>query len=531
MPTQDQNQGTCTGVLTPFVHKVATAGGKYIFDVNTGEILRVDEVVWEIVEDSCLSEAEVIARHTPRFTPGQIAAAYHEISQARAEKGYFLNDHPTVGMVAGREQVHRGVTRERRMLILEVTERCNFMCTYCQRNLPIAGVARHGVRDMDWGTARAAIDDFLQHCCTAEPRNEGDEPSPGAVPSPAERRQVVDDNIYVSFYGGEPLLNFSLLKKCTEYVLKKAKGKVYFALTTNGYLLEGDKAEFMGAHNFLVTVSFDGPASFHDRHRRTKEGLPTHDVVFDHLRAFIRRYPRRVVCINVVVARGTNAREVHRYFTSADWIPPTTRVRMAPASPPYPGYYQCPPGTEEFPGWREMHKEFKEGLIQGRVYPGLENREVSLMREVLSNDFMELHRNRWRIAHRRQEPKPYIPPGPCVAGAVRTFVSVTGEYYPCERVLPREMYQIGSVTTGMDEERVYNLFREFIECTRQECERCWCLAFCVIGCHATVCDQNGFSVDAKRRACEEARDSLHSSLEDYCSILERNPRAFDPLNF
>lgn len=107
---------------------------------------------------------------------------------------------------------------------------------------------------------------------------------------------------------------------------------------------------------------------------------------------------------------------------------------------------------------------------------------------------------------------------------------MTGEYFLCERVLPRATYQIGSVTTGIDEERVYHLLREFIECTRQECERCWCLAFCPIGCHASVSDRDGFSVDAKRRACEEARGLLHRSLEDYCSILERNPRAFDFLN-
>lgn len=526
MMTRDKNKYTSAGTLTPFVHRVATEGGKYVFDVNTGEIFRVDEVVWEIVEDSHLSETEVIARHAPRFTPVQIAEAYHEISRARAESGYFLSEHPSVGVGTGREQIHRALAHRRRQLILEVTEKCNFACTYCQRNLPIAGVAYHGTRDMDWETARAAIDDFLRHCCNSEARNVGEEPSPAAVPSPAEMPKVTDDSIYLSFYGGEPLLNFPLIKKCTEYVLEKAKRRVYFVLTTNGYLLEGDKAEFVGAHDFLISVSFDGPASFHDRHRRTKEGLPTHGVVWDHLRAFIRRYPRQVG-INAVVARGMDARAVHRYFASADWIPPTAHIRMAPASPPYPEYYPSSPGTEESPGWREMRKEFTERFIKGRILPGGENREISLVREALFNDLTDLHRYRWRIARRRQKPEPYTPPGPCLAGATRTFVSVAGEYYPCERVLPREMYQIGSVATGIDEERVYNLLREFIECTRPECERCWCLPFCPIGCYATVCDHTGFSVAAKRRACEEARDSFHRSLEDYCTVLERNPRAFD----
>ena len=531
MAAQEENKGTGSSISKPFIHKVATEGGKYIFDVNTGEILRVDEVVWEIIEDSCLSETEVIARHTPRFTPGQIAEAYQEISQARAENGCFLNDHTAVGMVFSREQVHRLLTRERRMVSLEVTEKCNFSCTYCYRNLPVAGVDRHGTRDMNWETARAAIDDFLRHCLISEPGNEGREYSQPPVPSPTEMNWPgLNDTVFVGFYGGEPLLNFPLIKKCTEYTLKKAKGKVRFSLTTNGYFLEGNRAEFLGAHDFIVQVSLDGPASFHDRNRRAKGDTPTHHVVLDRLRAFIRKYPLQASSIFAVVAPGTDPREVHRYFASADWIPFSTDVRLTLAIPPHSGYYQRPPGVEEFPGRNEMYNEFKENIIKGRINPDKFDREFQRQKQTFDTCFGGLHRDRWRIAHLRQKSELYAPAGPCVAGIGRTFVSVTGEYYPCERVLPLKMYQIGSVTTGMDEERVYSLLREFIECTRQECERCWCLPFCGIGCHASVRDRDGFSVGAKRRACEEARDSLHRHLEDYCSILERNLRAFDYFN-
>ncbi|MCX5643816.1 MAG: radical SAM protein [Phycisphaerae bacterium] len=529
-----EDKGTSSSVSKPFIHKVATEGGKYIFDVNTGEILRVDEVVWEIIEDSCLSETEVIARHTPRFTRGQIAEAYDEISKVRAESGYFLNHHPAVGMVVSREQVHHMLTRKRKLLLLEITEKCNFLCTYCVRNLPIAGVLRRGTRDMNWETAHDAIDDFLRHCCISQPRNEGHEHPQTPVLSPTEinRRRIDsdDDSVYVNFYGGEPLLNFPLIKKCTEYTLKNAKGEVRFGLTTNGYFLEGDMAEFLGAHNFRVVVSLDGPPSFHDQNRRTTGGTPTHHVVLDRLRAFIRKYPRQVSGIIAVVASGTDAREVYRYFGSADWIPPTTMLRVSLASPPYPGYYQCPPGVEEFPSVREMYNDFKGHLIKGRINPDIPGREFELQRQAFRGSFVGLHRDRWRIAHMRQKSESYAPSGACVAGHARTFVSVTGEYYPCEKVPPDKMYQIGSATTGVDEERVYNLLREFIECTREECERCWCLPICGIGCHASVRDRDGFSVGAKRRTCEEARDTLHRYLEDYCSVLERNPRAFDYLN-
>lgn len=527
MATHTEDQRISSNVTGPLIHKVATEQGKYIYDVNTGEILRVDHVIWEIVDDSYLSEGAVIAKYTSHFTRDQIAEAYREISVARAEDGYFLNDHPTVGVPVSREQVHRAVACERKILVLEVTEQCNFLCTYCRRNMPISGVARPGTRDMNWETARAAIDDFLGHCCAGQRENQH---SSATVPHPGGTHNFVDDSVHIVFTGGEPLLNFPLIKKCTEYARERAKGRVRFGMTTNGYLLEGDKAEFLGAHNFRIMVSLDGPASLHDGNRRTKTGMPTHHIVMDHLRAFVRKYPRQAGAINAVIARGTDAHEVYRYFASADWIPPTTDIGMGLASPPYPGYFPSSPGTDEFPGFREMYEEFKENLVKGRISRDVESRELDLLRGRFTDHFKGLHRHRWRVAHWRRDSRPCAPPGPCLGGALRTHVSVTGVYSLCERVLPREMYQIGSVTTGMDEERVYHLLHEFVECSRQECERCWCLGFCAAGCHASVADRDGFSVDAKRRACEDARGLLHQSLEDYCSILERNPRAFDFLN-
>ncbi len=517
-------QNADTRALKPFIHKVATEGGRYIFDVNTGEILRVDDVVWEIVEDSYLREAEVIAKHTPRFTPDQIATAYHEISEARSEEGYFSNEHPTVGMALGREDIDRALGHERTLLFLEVTERCNYQCTYCNRHYQIPGVARHGTRDMDWETARAALDDFLRHCHISQPRDESERSLA------AENSELLKDTIHVGFYGGEPLLNFPLIKRCTEYVQNKVKEKARFGLTTNGALLTGDIARYLGTHNFLVTVSLDGPASLHDRNRRTKGGQPTHQVVFDNLRAFLREYPRQISGINAVVARGTDIRDVYRYFASADWVPPTTLPGVAMASPPYPGYHRRVPGVEPFPGYREMYKDFKEDLAKGRIGVDVDRLELRLMQLEFRKKFEGLHCHRWRVAQARKRQKPFAPPGPCPGGTVRTFVSVTGDYFACEKILPRAEYRVGNVTMGVDGERGYRLLQEFIECTRQECEQCWCLPICSIGCHASVCDENGFSLEAKRRACAKARDSLHHSLQDYCSVLERNPQAFDFLD-
>jgi len=535
MVIQEKNRDNRSSTLKPFTHKFETDNSKYILDVNTGDIFRVDEVVWEIIEDSYQSETELIAKYTPHFTPDQISKAYQEISDMRAESGFFLNDHPVVAMPYTREQIHHLLTSQRGQLCLQVTEKCNFACSYCERNIPIAGrVPVHGNQDMSWEIARAAIDDFLIHSGILESENEDREHAQPSVSIPDELNMLkilLGGLVHVSFYGGEPLLNFSLIKKCCEYIREKTNGnkKVILGMTTNGYLLKGDIAEFVGAHKFSLMVSLDGPVSLHDQHRKTAQGAPTHHVVMENLRSFLRKYPNQLSAISAVVAPGTDPREVHRYFASATWLPPTVKVSISLAAPPVPGYWETP-GVEEFPGNSAVFEDFKDRLIRGRVHLDIPGREHELIRTKFNKMFDGVHRRRGRISVLRQISKPYNPSGACVMGAERIHVSATGEYYPCEKVSKLKMYQIGSTATGMDEEKVYHLLQEFIECTRSECEQCWCVAFCTIGCHATVYDLDGFSVDTKRRACEETRGSLGRCLEEYCSILEQNPRAFDYLN-
>ena len=168
VPSQEV-EGVSAKVRPPFVHKFATEGNNYVFDVNSGEILRVDPIVWEVIEDSHLDEEEVIAKHTSNFTPSQISTAYYEIVRARAEQDLFVEYHPNVKMNLSRQVVHDEITSGRQTLTLEVTEKCNFQCTYCPFNLPDSGAVYHGTRDMSWETARAAIDDFLQHFRTSGP--------------------------------------------------------------------------------------------------------------------------------------------------------------------------------------------------------------------------------------------------------------------------------------------------------------------------------------------------------------------------
>ena len=343
-----------------------------MFDVNSGEILRVDPIVWDIIEDFHLDEKELIAKYTPQFTANQISMAYHEIVRARAEQDLFVPYHPHVEMPFSRQAVYDRVNSERDRLSLEVTEKCNFQCTYCLFNLPDSGVVYQGTRDMSWETARAAIDDYLQHRIASRPTVEAGEEVTDHLTSrhPIKSSDHILEG-FIGFYGGEPLLNFPLIKRCTEYALDKAKSKIFFSITTNGYLLKGDIADFLAEHNFSVAVSLDGPASTHDRHRKTKDGLPTHAVVLDNLKGWIRKYrSKRHIQISTTLARDTDRGDVHAYFSQASWVPPGTTIMISTASPPYTGYYESDLAEQGERSRREAYEKYKEDLIRGRVALG-----------------------------------------------------------------------------------------------------------------------------------------------------------------
>ncbi len=512
---------------SPFIHKFKTERNAYVFDVNTGEIVRVDNVVWRIIEDSYYSKDDVISKHTTELGPDQIARAYDEICTVRNTEGLFLDFRPEISMLHDRSTVRDLINSGREQLILNVTERCNFRCAYCSYTRQDTTWRRHGTQDMSWETARAAIDDFLEHChvCEVKPKSKPASDSGSSI--------EIDERIppAVSFYGGEPLLNFPLIKKCTEYILENTKGqRIGLSIATNGYLLKGEAAKFLATRGFFVRVSMDGPASIHDRNRRTAEGLSTWSTVVQNLKTYLRDYPDNLPAIAVTIPRTANLLEVQRYFAAAKWIPNNVSVAPGIESEPDSGYFDSvnyPKGDPE--GTAESVEEYFTRLIDGWGLSKRRDKEFLFQGSLFERMLRNLHR-RGRIgpgSEHQHLPERYAAFTTCVAGARRTFVAVNGHYYPCERVPTCENYRIGSVSTGLDVEKIYMLAKYFTECTHAQCKNCWCLPMCQIGCYSAIRERISFTKALKEHHCEEHRRYMQNMLVQYCELLERNPHALD----
>lgn len=150
-------------------------------------------------------------------------------------------------------------------LVLQVTQQCNLRCSYCA----FSGLYHnrtHNSERMNFETARKAIDFFIE-------------------------RSFESESLHLGFYGGEPLLEIELIKKCVDYIQKNVEGKrITFGITTNGTLLTGEVLQFLYDNDFSITISLDGPKEDHDACRKFANGKGSFDIVVKNISEAKRLY-------------------------------------------------------------------------------------------------------------------------------------------------------------------------------------------------------------------------------------------------
>ena len=487
-----------------FIYKFETDQNKYVYDINTMQIVRLEQVAWNIISDfGSLSKDEIVCKYAGQYSSEEILSAYNEIANTSRLKGLFSARRPEILFPFTEENLRQKLAKDRKMLLLNVTEDCNFRCLYCVYSGKYVNRHAYSKRQMSWDVAKKAIDDFLP-CSDPEDRS-------------------------IGFYGGEPLLNIDLIRKCVAYVRQVEGGsKVTFSLTTNGSLLTGEKADFLACENFNIGLSLDGPCEIHDRYRQTKEGLPTWERIISNLKAFLDKYAKYReeggLILNIVMAPPLNVLELDNFCKSVDIIGRGILIiALGLNEIPYRNAFI---GSVE--GRDTLYEKFLNNMVTGEVNHDTFNPAYRLQRS--------LFEQQWVLFHKRFElyssglsclPDKFCILSTCIPGVRRIFVSVDGDYLVCERVPENDYYKIGSVDDGFDVAKIWRLLNEWVELTREECKYCWCLRTCKVGCWSNISDGEKPTAILKSQACEAHRRGMHGFLIDYCSVLERNPRALD----
>lgn len=416
------------------VHQYKLNGYDIVLDTASGSVHLVDDVAYDIIEMYKSRSADeicaAVCEKYPDVTRSDVLECLDDVAELEREHKLFTPD--------DYEQLaadYKGSSHVIKALCLHVAHTCNLSCSYC-----FASQGKyHGERAiMSFDVGKRALDFLVE--------NSGD------------RR-----NLEVDFFGGEPLMNWQVVKDLVAYArsIEKDAGKNFrFTLTTNGVLLDDEVTDFCNREMHNVVLSLDGRKEVNDRFRVDVAGNGSYDRIVPNFQRFVAKRGDKSYYM-----RGTythyNTDFTNDLFHMADLG--FTELSMEPVV--------CAPGDpcalteEDFPVLCEQY-------------------------EILAKDMLR----RWR------EGKPItfyhymvdLKHGPCIykrvtgCGSGTEYMAVTpwGELFPCHQFVGDPKYSLGNIWDGVTNTAVQGEFRACNAYSRPDCKDCWARLYCSGGCAA-----------------------------------------------
>lgn len=471
----------------PFIHIFKTPNSYYLYDVNTNTIIKTNKDLCVILYDSPNDYID----HFP-YEPGALLIK-------KMKKDGFLSSKRIDEIVHPMDEtLTYYLGRRISSITLQVTQNCNLRCSYCAYSGKYEN-RTHSNKIMSLNTAKKGIDFLIDHSADCQ-------------------------KINIGFYGGEPLLEFEMIKNCIEYTKKKAEGKkVDFHITINGTLLNQRIIEFFIKHDVLLAISLDGPRELHDKNRRyAANNCGTFDTVFKNLQIIKEKYPDYLnkVIFNMVLDPETDFDCLVNFVAYEDLLSESPLLFSLISDKYSKNGINIP---EEFIT-KVNYETFKVLLNKiGKLDIKFVSK-IALRQYEASKVIVETMGKTYQgLPHKAH------PSGPCTTGAQRLFMDVNGGFYPCERVSENsDIMKIGDVDRGFDIEKVRRLLN-IGRLTESNCKNCWAFRYCSI-CAADADNLCDLSEDKKNNKCNKVRKSTEDFFANYCTLKELGNYSYDKLN-
>ena len=427
------------------IHAYKQLGLNIVLDVCSGSVHVVDEVAYDIIEMYENNDTEkiievILEKYKGRedVTREDILDCISDIEELRADGKLFSED--TFEPMAGDlKKKSAGIVKA---LCLHIAHSCNLNCSYC-----FASQGKyHGERAlMSFEVGKQAFDFLIANSGT--------------------RR-----NLEVDFYGGEPLMNFDVVKQLVAYArsIEKQHGKNFrFTLTTNGMLIDDDVIDFANREMSNVVLSLDGRKEVHDRFRVDYAGNGSWE----------RIVPKFQKLVN---ARGGKNYYMRGTFTHAnpDFIEDIKEMLKLGFNELSMEPVVCAPDDPS-----ALTEEDFAIVCDG--YEKLA--ELMLERRRAGNPFTFYH----YMIDLKGGPCIYKRISGCGSGTEYMAVTPTGELYPCHQFVGETEFKLGDVWNGVTNTAKQNEFGDCNVYTREECKNCWARLYCSGGCAANAYHATG----------------------------------------
>jgi uncharacterized protein len=457
-------------------HAFEADGAPYVYLVPSAAIFRLDDAsvaVLDALGQKDVEPNELVRELSERFPVADVRATVEDLLNVRAVR---LVDKPIEVPVASPPRKRIPLTT----LVLNVTSKCNLSCTYCYEYGEDKIVeASRKPRFMNEETARQSVDFMFAEA--------GDSPM-----------------VHLTFFGGETLLNFKVLKSALAYAQERATvlGKtVDTSLTTNATLLREEIIDWIVEHDVGVTVSMDGGREQQDKFRVFSNGMGSYDVVLPNIRMLLERHRKRPVGARVTLTKqNLDVESIYRHLRDelGFW-----EVGFAPVTTSWQRDYAIQEdGFEAMLGqFQRLAHEWLQYALSGRHH-GFSN-----VRDTVE----EIHKGM---------SKAY----PCGAGLGLMGVATDGDVALCHRFAGSDSHKIGSVTEGVDRAKQEDFLTRHHIANKTDCSTCWARPICAGGCYHEAHTRYGASERPNLHYCEWIRRWTNTCLEVYGTLAERRPQ-------
>ncbi|MCI5911403.1 MAG: thioether cross-link-forming SCIFF peptide maturase [Oscillospiraceae bacterium] len=453
------------------IHKYKLNGYNIVLDVNSGAVHVVDELTYDLLdnvqppfEDVC--PEKVVTKLSRFYKKEDIESCYEEVKELYKQELLFTEDtYEELSKVA--------ITSPIKAMCLNIAHDCNLRCAYCFASTGDFGKGR---KLMSYETGKKALDFLIEQ-------------SKGRV------------NLEVDFFGGEPLMNFNVVKKLVEYGRsreKETKKNFRFTITTNGLLLDDDKIDFINKEMNNVVLSIDGRKEVNDKLRVRVDGTGCYDKIVPLYKKLVEK-------------RGDKEYYVRGTFTKYN---------------------------QDFSD--DVFALLDEGFDQISVEPvvGDPSDPYALTEKELPQIFREYDRLSKRILDYEKTGKKFnffhfmidLDQGPCAikrmrgCGCGNEYVAVTpdGDIYPCHQFVGMDDYKMGNVEDGTFNPEMKKEFAAAHIYTKPDCRECWARFYCSGGCNANNYEHMGDILKSYKIACELEKKRLECAIMLKVARLDRD---------
>ena len=448
------------------IHAYRLGGYNIVLDVCSGAVHVVDNAAFEMIRmfedtdrDTLIETVHMLRPDDPAFSVSELSEIYTELEQLRDCGKLFTPDRfePMADTLKKRTS---GVVKA---LCLHVAHTCNLNCSYC-----FASQGKfHGERAvMSFEVGKQALDFLIRHSGT--------------------RR-----NLEVDFFGGEPLMNFQVVKDLVAYAREQEKifhKNFRFTLTTNGMLIDDDVIDFCNREMSNVVLSLDGRKEIHDRYRKDYAGNGSWEKIVPKFQKLVEK-------------RGGKNYYMRGTFTHAN-----------------PDFL------------KDIQVMLDLGFTELSMEPVVcsESSPEHLTEEDIRTVCGEYEKLAELMISRRREGRPFtfyhymidLTGGPCVykrvsgCGSGTEYMAVTpwGDLYPCHQFVGEERFRLGDIYSGVTNTEIQ---REFESCNvyaHEECRSCWARLYCSGGCAANAYHATGSVTGIYKSGCELFKKRMECAI-------------------